>query len=76
MFSSVLFEKKGFCLRVTSPLVMELKVTWGDKGREGGQNIQFWGDVIYGRSLSLFHNFIGIVQIRIFAVYSSVHSFR
>ena len=28
--------------------VDEAKVTWGDKGREGGQKSEFWGDVIYG----------------------------
>ena len=35
--------------RVTSPQgVVEAKVTWGDKGREGVEKFEFWGDVIYG----------------------------
>ena len=33
--------------RVTSPQgVVEVRVTWGDKGRE--VEMEFWGDVIYG----------------------------
>ena len=27
------------------------EVTWGDKGREGAQVLEFWDDVIYGWSL-------------------------
>ena len=30
-------------------------MTWGDKGREGVKKLEFWGDVIYGWSLMLFH---------------------
>ena len=34
---------------MTSPQgAVEAKVTWGDKGREGGRKLEFWGDVIYG----------------------------
>ena len=32
---------------VTSPQgVVEAKVTWGDKGREGVKKSEIWGDVI------------------------------
>ena len=34
---------------VTSPQgVDEAKVTWGDKGREGVEKLEFLGDIIYG----------------------------
>ena len=33
---------------VTSPQgVDEAKVTWGDKGREGVEKMEFWGDIIF-----------------------------
>jgi len=39
------FERKGFRAwgDITPLKMIEQKVTWGDKGREGGQKIRFLG---------------------------------